>query len=88
MIYYLFLSTGQGQYGSMLDFWNFVRGLRWLNPVMSPSIEHLNRMRGTDRDLTVGQMWVRQSLLSLNLSVQLQILVTNKAHRQQHYEGM
>ena len=52
---------------------------------MSPAIEHLNRMKHAD--MSQGQMWIRQSLLSLNLSSQLQILTANKQHLHQHYEG-
>ena len=81
------LDCFQNQFGSTLDFWNFVQGLRWLDPVMSPSIEQLRRLGRGSLEVTAGQAWVRQSLLGHNLSTQLQTLVGNKAHLRQHYEG-
>ncbi|XP_064638641.1 run domain Beclin-1-interacting and cysteine-rich domain-containing protein-like [Lineus longissimus] len=69
-----------------LDYWSYVRGLRWLNPVLAPTIERISRMAKNDPDdLTCGQLWIRQCLLDHSLSIQLTILVENTQHLEEHY---
>ncbi|XP_013409289.1 run domain Beclin-1-interacting and cysteine-rich domain-containing protein-like [Lingula anatina] len=82
------LKVTQTQFGNTLDYWNFIKGLKWLNPVLAPSIEQINRQAGTagDLDLSRGHTWVKQSLQNHNLSSQLHTLVENREHLKQHYE--
>ncbi|KAL5005068.1 hypothetical protein ScPMuIL_018524 [Solemya velum] len=67
------------------DFWPFVQGLKWLSPVLSPSIERVNRMSQTLEADSKSRTWVQESLVEHNLSMQLRILVANKQHLQKHY---
>jgi len=83
----------QGPHGSCLDFWNFVRGLSWLNPTMAPTIEQFHKMtrggstsRSPNRRLP-GRVWLRQSLLDHSLSSQLRVLTNNREYLLQHYDG-
>ncbi|XP_041356237.1 run domain Beclin-1-interacting and cysteine-rich domain-containing protein-like isoform X2 [Gigantopelta aegis] len=67
------------------DFWPFVRGLKWINPVLAPSIERISRLsQGCDED-SKGRSWLRESLFDHALSEQLRLLSSNQQHLATHY---
>ncbi|KAH3835105.1 hypothetical protein DPMN_108448 [Dreissena polymorpha] len=73
-----------GDYGSTVDYWPFVKGLKWLNPVMTPFIEKIRKGHYPKGD-SKGQVWVRESLREHKLSMQLKVLVSNEQHMYRHY---
>ncbi|XP_060554922.1 run domain Beclin-1-interacting and cysteine-rich domain-containing protein-like isoform X2 [Ruditapes philippinarum] len=70
--------------GSVIDFWPFVKGLKWLNPVMTPFIEKI-RKGSHPKGVSKGQVWVKESLREHKLVSQLKILVTSESHLHRHY---
>lgn len=76
----------QGDYGSVIDYWPFVKGMKWLNPVMTPFIEKI-RKGHYPKGVSKGQVWVRESLREHKLSMQLIVLVSNEQHMHRHYFG-
>ena len=75
----------QDETGSVADFWTFAKGLKWLNPVLSPFIEGIRK--SSHQGESKGQVWVRESLLNHNLTAQLKVLVNNKQHLHSFYFG-
>lgn len=73
-----------GDTGSAVDFWPFVKGLKWLNPVMTPFIEKI-RKGPHQKGVSKGQVWVRESLRDHKLVNQLKTLVANEQHLHRHY---
>lgn len=78
--------TSQGDYGSVIDYWPFVKGLKWLNPVMTPFIEKIRKGQH-QKGVSKGQVWVRESLQEHKLSMQLKVLVSSEQHMYRHYFG-
>ncbi|XP_006816463.1 run domain Beclin-1-interacting and cysteine-rich domain-containing protein-like [Saccoglossus kowalevskii] len=77
----------QGLFTTGSQYWTFIKGLRWLNPVSAPLIEHTAK-RSSDDVVDRGKAWVKQSLQDHNLSAQLKILVENEDHlRQCYFDG-
>ncbi|XP_053404594.1 run domain Beclin-1-interacting and cysteine-rich domain-containing protein-like isoform X2 [Mercenaria mercenaria] len=70
--------------GSVMDFWPFVKGLKWLNPVMTPFIEKIRKGQH-QKGVSKGQVWVRESLREHKLGSQLKVLVTHEQHLHRHY---
>ena len=69
------------------DYWPFVRGLKWIHPVVAPSIERISRLsQGCDED-SKGRTWLRDSLFDHALSEQLKLLASNQQHLATHYHG-
>ncbi|KAL4219862.1 hypothetical protein ACF0H5_020273 [Mactra antiquata] len=73
-----------GDYGSVVDYWPFIKGLKWLNPVSSPYIEKI-RKGSHQKGVSKGQIWVRESLREHKLVNQLKILVNSEQHLHRHY---
>ncbi|WAQ98287.1 RUBIC-like protein [Mya arenaria] len=73
-----------GDYGSVVDYWPFVKGLKWLNPVTTPFIENIRRGH-YQKGVGKGQVWVRESLREHKLSMQLKVLVASEQHMYRHY---
>ncbi|XP_060070855.1 run domain Beclin-1-interacting and cysteine-rich domain-containing protein-like [Ylistrum balloti] len=85
LILYHGLKSTQGDFGSQLDFWPFVQGLKRLNPVLAPAIEKINRQSQTTPDTSKGRIWVRESLNEHNLSSLLNTLVNHRKHLEKYY---
>ncbi|CAH1782144.1 unnamed protein product [Owenia fusiformis] len=78
----------QGPFGSTLNFWDFIKALRWLEPTLAPSIEMFSPADDSGHQGEgQGELWVKQSLIQHQLSYQLYILVNSGGHIVDHYEG-
>ncbi|CAG2223842.1 RUBCN [Mytilus edulis] len=84
-ILYHGLRSTQGKFGSQVDFWPFVHGLKRLNPIQSPSIDKIIRLAHTTQGIDKGHVWVEEGLREHNLTAQLQTLVHNREHLNQFY---
>ncbi|XP_022098659.1 run domain Beclin-1-interacting and cysteine-rich domain-containing protein-like isoform X2 [Acanthaster planci] len=72
-------------YSSMSgDYWDFVMGLRRLQPVLAPSVDRLHR-RSTEQGMDAGSLWLHTSLEAHTLSSQLRLLVDDKEHLSRYY---
>ncbi|KAL8580862.1 hypothetical protein ACOMHN_039562 [Nucella lapillus] len=67
-------------------FWPFVRGLKWLRPGMTSTMEQVSRSSRLAGQGGIGQMWLRESLQDHSLSSQLEILVSDAEHLHYHYQ--
>ncbi|XP_069105114.1 run domain Beclin-1-interacting and cysteine-rich domain-containing protein-like [Argopecten irradians] len=79
------LKSTQGDFGSQLDFWPFVQGLKRLNPVLAPAIEKINRQSQATPDISRGHVWVKECLSEHNLSSLLNTLVSHRKHLEKYY---
>ncbi|XP_033760801.1 run domain Beclin-1-interacting and cysteine-rich domain-containing protein-like isoform X1 [Pecten maximus] len=79
------LKSTQGDFGSQLDFWPFVQGLKRLNPVLAPAVEKINRQSQIKPDVSKGHIWVKESLSEHNLSSLLNTLVSHRKHLEKYY---
>lgn len=79
------LKSTQGNFGSQVDFWPFIHGLKRLNPIQSPSIDKIIRLAHYTPGIDKGHVWVKDSLREHNLTAQLKTLVNNKEHLYQFY---
>ncbi|XP_071085103.1 run domain Beclin-1-interacting and cysteine-rich domain-containing protein-like [Haliotis cracherodii] len=79
------IRPAQSHFPSDSDFWDFVQGLKWLSPVLAPSIERLNKLSQTCEDSGKGIRWLRDSLHDHMLSAQLEVLVKNTNHLHNFY---
>ncbi|XP_076800882.1 run domain Beclin-1-interacting and cysteine-rich domain-containing protein-like isoform X10 [Clavelina lepadiformis] len=90
-----------GVLGPVVDYWLFVRGLRWLEPTLAPDIDYLsklpaaspgkpqfNKVKPISRPrvhFTHGQQWLEKSFKDQSLSRQFKVLLSNKSHLSEHY---
>ncbi|KAK3608749.1 hypothetical protein CHS0354_027072 [Potamilus streckersoni] len=72
-------------YENQMDYWPFVKGLKWLNPAMAPVIERLQKELKKRGEKNKGKIWVQESLRDHRLASHLKILVGNKQHLHRHY---
>ncbi|XP_067669768.1 run domain Beclin-1-interacting and cysteine-rich domain-containing protein-like isoform X1 [Haliotis asinina] len=79
------IRPAQSHFPSDSDYWDFVQGLKWLSPVLAPSIERLNKLSQTCEDSGKGITWLRDSLHDHMLSAQLEVLVRNTNHLHNFY---
>ncbi|KAK3095842.1 hypothetical protein FSP39_019904 [Pinctada imbricata] len=75
------LKSIQGDFGTQMDFWPFISGLKVVCPVTAPMIDRINRSGMSEK----GQHWVRESLRDHTLSKHLEILVSSKEHLSRFY---
>ncbi len=68
------------------DYWDFVLGLRRLQPVLAPSVDRIHRQAG-EQGVDRGAMWLRTSLEAHTLSSQLRLLVDDREHLSKYYHG-
>nr|XP_054770936.1 run domain Beclin-1-interacting and cysteine-rich domain-containing protein-like [Lytechinus pictus] len=68
------------------DYWNFVFGLRRIQPVLAPSIDQLSR-RAEQEGRIKGLLWLQDSLENHTLSFQLRMLVSETSHLREFYSG-
>ncbi|XP_041482624.1 run domain Beclin-1-interacting and cysteine-rich domain-containing protein-like isoform X1 [Lytechinus variegatus] len=66
------------------DYWNFVFGLRRIQPVLAPSIDQLSR-RAEQEGRIKGLLWLQDSLENHTLSFQLRMLVSETSHLREFY---
>eukprot|EP00057_Strongylocentrotus_purpuratus_P007742 XP_011662216.1 PREDICTED: run domain Beclin-1 interacting and cysteine-rich containing protein isoform X2 [Strongylocentrotus purpuratus] len=66
------------------DYWNFVFGLRRIQPVLAPSIDQLSR-RAEQEGRIKGLLWLQDSLENHTLSYQLRMLVSVTSHLREFY---
>ncbi|XP_038050031.1 run domain Beclin-1-interacting and cysteine-rich domain-containing protein-like isoform X2 [Patiria miniata] len=78
------LKHPKGAYTSDGDYWDFVMGLRRLQPVLAPSVDRLQR-RSTEQGMEAGGLWVHTSLESHTLASQLRLLVDDREHLSRYY---
>ncbi|XP_070213076.1 run domain Beclin-1-interacting and cysteine-rich domain-containing protein-like isoform X9 [Littorina saxatilis] len=67
-------------------FWSFVRGLKWLRPGMTSTMDRVSRSSSSAGQGGKGQLWLRESLQDHSLSSQLEILVSDPEHLHYHYQ--
>ena len=68
------------------DYWDFVLGLRQLQPVLAPSVDRIHRQAG-EQGVDRGGMWLRTSLEAHTLASQLRLLVDDNEHLSKYYYG-
>ncbi|XP_033637474.1 run domain Beclin-1-interacting and cysteine-rich domain-containing protein-like isoform X1 [Asterias rubens] len=66
------------------DYWDFVLGLRQLQPVLAPSVDRIHRQAG-EQGVDRGGMWLRTSLEAHTLASQLRLLVDDNEHLSKYY---
>jgi hypothetical protein len=66
-------------------FWPFVRGLKWLRPGVTSTMEQVHRQKAVEGGK--GIQWLEKSLQEHTLSSQIETLVSDKQHLHYHYEG-
>ncbi|XP_025080052.1 run domain Beclin-1-interacting and cysteine-rich domain-containing protein-like isoform X2 [Pomacea canaliculata] len=66
-------------------FWSFIRGLKWLRPGMTSTLEQVRRAARSGNHSGLGQLWLHESLQNHTLSSQLAILASDPEHLRYHY---
>lgn len=66
------------------DYWNFVFGLRRIQPVLAPSVDQLSR-RAEQEGRLKGLLWLQDSLENHTLSFQLRLLVSESSLLREFY---
>lgn len=67
------------------DFWPFIKQVKWLDPVLGPFIEGIQRMSPNPEGLSKGHIWLCQSLHQHITSSQLKTLLSNSENLSQYY---
>ncbi|GAB1605391.1 run domain Beclin-1-interacting and cysteine-rich domain-containing protein-like isoform X1 [Argonauta hians] len=67
------------------DYWPFIKQVKWLDPVLGPFIEGIQRMSPNPDGKSKGHMWLCQSLHQHNTSSQLKTLLSSPEYLTQYY---